>query len=172
MESCEVEFKASLPHIWFALPRNFTFTLKICLVLIAYHILQFMSYVSKKPCFCINNLFIYSKLIKFFFFLIYDFHRKIRLISEIFAIVPELFWWGVEGVDLITEAADPAPFEAAEAVALVAIVSSFNLLLGHPENGKFLFQKAFKSFVTLICNIDDLTWVATHHLVDLDLFTF
>ena len=62
--------------------------------------------------------------------------------------MPELFWWGVEGVDLITEAAEPAPFEAeaaeaAEAVALVAIVSSFNLLLGHPENGKFLFQKSF-----------------------------
>ena len=26
--------------------------------------------------------------------------------------------------------------------------------------------------VSLICNIDDLTWVATHHHVDLDLFTF
>ena len=69
----------------------------------------------------------------------------IGLISEIFAIVPELFWWGVDGVDLITEAAELAPFEAeaAEAVALVAIVSSFNLLLGHPENRKFLFQKSF-----------------------------
>ena len=69
----------------------------------------------------------------------------IRLLSEIFAIVPELFWWGVDGDDLITEAAELAPFEAetAEAVALVAIVSSFNLLLGHPENKKFLFQKSF-----------------------------
>ena len=26
--------------------------------------------------------------------------------------------------------------------------------------------------VTLICAIDDLTWIATHHLVDLDLFAF
>ena len=26
--------------------------------------------------------------------------------------------------------------------------------------------------VTLICSIDDLTWVATHHVVDLDLFIF
>ena len=28
------------------------------------------------------------------------------------------------------------------------------------------------SYVSLISNIDELTWVATHHLVDLDLFTF
>ena len=62
--------------------------------------------------------------------------------------MPELFWWGVDGDDLITEAAELAPFEAeaAEAVALVAIVSSFNLLLGHPEIRKILFQKKlFKS---------------------------
>ena len=26
--------------------------------------------------------------------------------------------------------------------------------------------------VTIICSIDDLTWVATHHLVDMNLFTF
>ena len=58
--------------------------------------------------------------------------------------MPELFWWGVEGVDLITEAAEVAPFEA-EAVALVAIVSSFNLLLGHPEIRKVLFQKKLLS---------------------------
>ena len=71
----------------------------------------------------------------------------IRVLSEIFAIVPELFWWGVDGDDLITEAAELAPFEAAEAaeaVALVAIVSSFNLLLGHPEIRKILFQKSFQ----------------------------
>ena len=65
--------------------------------------------------------------------------------------MPELFWWGVDGEDLITEAVELAPFEAvaaeaAEAVALVAIVSSFNLLLGHPEIRKILFQKKlFKS---------------------------
>ena len=62
--------------------------------------------------------------------------------------MPELFWWGVDGDDLITEAAELAPFEAteaAEAVALVAIVSSFNLLLGHPEIRKVLFQKKLLS---------------------------
>ena len=41
---------------------------------------------------------------------------------------PELFWWGVEGVDLITPA---AVVVAAVVVALVVIVSSFNGL-GHP----------------------------------------
>ena len=28
------------------------------------------------------------------------------------------------------------------------------------------------TIVTIMCINDDLTWVATHHLVDLDLFTF
>ena len=35
---------------------------------------------------------------------------------------------------------------------------------------KHLLNSEFS--VTLICSIDDLIWVATHHLVDLGLFTF